>query len=65
MGKAIILELKIADKFSDMKEKCREALQQIETKSYEQELLEEGCQEIVKYGICFLKKGCIVLKAEN
>lgn len=65
MGKAIILELKIADKFSDMKEKCREALQQIETKSYEQELLEEGCQEIVKYGICFLKKGCIVLKAED
>ena len=48
--------------FSEMEKKCSEALQQIEDRKYEEELLREGCREILKYGICFLKKGCIVMK---
>ena len=61
-GRAVIFEIKTAKEFSEMEEKCREALQQIEDRKYEEELRREGCREILKYGICFLKKGCIVMK---
>lgn len=60
MGKAVILELKVADKFAEMESKCGEALKQIDERNYAQPLLEEGCQEILKYGVCFFKKGCMV-----
>lgn len=63
MGKAIILELKVTDKFTEMAGKCEEALAQIEENHYDRPLLDEGCQEIIKYGVCFFKKGCIVKKA--
>ena len=61
-GRAVIFEIKTAKEFSEMEKKCSEALQQIEDRKYEEELLREGCREILKYGICFLKKGCIVMK---
>ena len=61
-GRAVIFEIKTAKEFREMEEKCREALQQIEDRKYEEELQREGCREILKYGICFLKKGCIVMK---
>ena len=63
-GRAAIFEIKTAREFDQMETKCREALAQIEEKGYETELKKEGCREILKYGICFLKKGCIVMKAE-
>ena len=63
MGKAVILELKLADKFAEMESKCDEALKQIEEKNYAQPLLDDGCQEILKYGVCFFKKGCMVKQA--
>ena len=62
MGRGIILELKVAKKFGEMEKMCEEALEQIETLQYEHELREEGYQEILKYGICFFKKGCMVKK---
>lgn len=61
-GRGIILELKVAKEISEMEGKCREALWQIEQKGYEQSLREEGYLEILKYGICFFKKGCMVQK---
>ncbi|MGN0735073.1 MAG: AAA family ATPase [Anaerovoracaceae bacterium] len=61
-GRAVIFEIKTAKEFGEMEEKCSEALQQIEDRKYEEELRREGCREILKYGICFLKKGCIVMK---
>lgn len=61
-GRAVIFEIKTAKEFSEMEKKCSEALQQIEDRKYEEELRREGCSEILKYGICFLKKGCIVMK---
>ena len=62
--KGIIIEIKIASKFSEMEKECDKALAQIETLQYEHELREDGYQEIVKYGVCFFKKRCMVKKAE-
>ena len=62
--KGIIIEVKVASKFSEMEKKCEEALAQIETLQYEQDLLEDGYQEIMKYGVCFFKKRCMVKRAE-
>lgn len=62
MGTAMIFEIKITDTFSKMEESCRQALTQIEERNYAAELKAEGCSKIVKYGVCFFKKGCIVKK---
>ena len=56
----MILELKITDDINKMEEMCDKALQQIEEQQYEQILRKEGCKEILKYGLCFFKKGCLV-----
>ena len=61
-GAAIILELKVAKSFKEMSGKCDEALKQIEEKQYDKELLEEGYTNIVKYGIAFYKKDCMIKK---
>ncbi len=58
--KGIIIEIKVAAKFSEMEKECDKALIQIETLQYEHELREDGYQEIVKYGVCFFKKRCMV-----
>ena len=63
-GRAMILELKISDTIKDMEKKCEEALTQMEEQKYESPLEEEGYQPILKYAICFFKKGCMVKKAE-
>ena len=63
MGRAMILELKIADTFRGMEKKCEEALAQIEAQKYAAPLEEDGYQEIRKYAVCFFKKGCIVRTA--
>jgi hypothetical protein len=57
---AVILELKRADKFTEMDDLCEKALQQIENRHYDAELLDEGYTQILKYGICFCKKSCRV-----
>lgn len=62
MGKAMVLELKIAEKFTDMEAKCEEALAQMETQQYARPLLDDGYRPILRYAICFFKKGCIVRK---
>ncbi|RKI52931.1 hypothetical protein D7V86_25580, partial [bacterium D16-51] len=54
------LELKRAKKFTDMENLCLEALRQIEEKKYADALIEEGYPIILKYGICFCKKSCMV-----
>ena len=57
---AIIVELKHAHKFTQMEELCDKALEQIEERSYEAELVDEGYRIILKYGICFCRKNCMV-----
>lgn len=61
---AIIIELKVADKLKDLDNKCKEALKQIDNRNYDTELIEEGYEKIIKYGISFFKKKCRVLKKE-
>ena len=59
-GKAVIIEIKTAKTYQQLEEKCREALRQIEDHKYEEILKQEGYQDILKYGIAFYKKECIV-----
>ena len=61
-GRAMILELKISDTIKAMEKKCEEALTQIEEQKYAVPLEDDGYQPILKYAICFFKKGCMVKK---
>jgi len=63
--KALILEIKVADIFSNLACKAQEALQQIEDKKYVEELAYAGYEEIEKYGIAFCKKRCLVVKSSQ
>lgn len=60
----MILELKISDTIKDMEKKCEEALTQMEEQKYAVPLEDDGYRPILKYAVCFFKKGCIVRKAE-
>ena len=62
---AIIIEVKCAAKYAQMEEMCDAALSQIEERRYDEELLEEGYQKILKYGFCFCKKSCLVKRKEE
>jgi hypothetical protein len=64
-GKAVIFELKVAGAMQELSAKCDEALQQIETKMYLKELEQEGYQHILKYGIAFCRKDCMVKIADS
>ena len=55
---AMILELKYAQN-GNLDTACLEALKQIEKKRYEEALLDEGIDRILKYGIAFYKKECM------
>ncbi len=57
---AIIIEVKVADSLMQLENKCDEALQQIEDRNYSTELILEGYQKILKYGISFYNKSCKV-----
>lgn len=59
-GRAIIIEIKAVDRLSDLDHGCEEALRQIEAQRYESSLKDEGYETIIKYGICFYKKECLV-----
>ena len=59
--RGIVFELKIVGDKDDPEEKCREALAQIETKKYAYELEEEGYRNVLRYGIAFRGKECMVM----
>lgn len=42
---------------------CHKALEQIEKNRYEELLVDEGVEQIIKYGIAFYKKRCRVMMA--
>lgn len=56
----IILELKYAED-GNLEAACREALEQIERKRYEEAFFDEGMDHILKYGMAFYKKRCRVM----
>lgn len=55
---AVVMELKYARNTKQLEEGCDIALQQIRDKHYADELIEDGCENITEYGICFHKKTC-------
>lgn len=62
MEKGIIIETKYAED-GDLQKACEKALAQIENNHYEEELKDEGIEDILKYGIAFYKKRCKVMKS--
>ena len=54
----IIVELKYAKDFKDMEQACRNALEQIKDRRYEEYLLNDDRRDILIYGIAFCKKRC-------
>ena len=63
-GRAIILEFKVADNINGLEKGCMDALGQIENLHYDSDIIEEGFTDITKYGICFYKKECLVMKCQ-
>ena len=59
-GAAIIIELKVAKSFDELEKKANKALEQIEEKKYEKELRSDGYKNIIKYGISFFGKDCMI-----
>ena len=57
---SVILELKVSRTFDELEQRADDALNQIEEKKYEMELRDDGYNNIIKYGISFFKKDCLV-----
>ncbi len=60
----IIIEIKYAHD-GNLDRACKEALKQIEYTRYEDNLADDGVENILKYGIACYKKRCKVMLAEN
>ena len=56
----IIIELKYADD-GNLETACKEALKQIEEKKYAEGLKRRGMKKVIKYGIAFCGKECMVV----
>ena len=59
----IVIELKYADD-GNLEAACSEALKQIEEKKYAEGLKRRGMKKIMKYGIAFCEKECMVAVAQ-
>lgn len=57
----IVIELKYAQSFQELDKACERALEQIKARRYDEELREDGRNEILAYGIAFYKKRCKVV----
>ena len=57
---AYIFEIKVRKKYNRMQDGLAEAFEQIETRRYEDGILDDGYAGVVSFGICFCKKSCIV-----
>ena len=58
----IVIELKYAND-GNLESACRVALEQIEEKKYTEDLKRRRMRKIIKYGIAFYEKECIVVLA--
>ena len=57
---AYVMEIKRVKRFSEQSAACDKALAQIEEKGYARELLHEGYEKVVCYGMCFCDKYCMI-----
>lgn len=62
--RAVAIEAKIAADENTMEKECRNALFQIEEKQYARKLERSGFRKVIRYGISFYKKECLVKTAE-
>lgn len=60
----IVIELKYAND-GDLEGACAKALKQIEEKKYDKGLQRQGMKKILRYGIAFWEKECIVVMGET
>ena len=58
----IVIELKYADD-GNLEAACKKALEQIEEKKYAEGLKRRGIKKLIKYGIAFCEKECMVMMA--
>lgn len=58
----IVIEIKYADN-GNLEAACSEALKQIERKKYAEGLERQSMKKIIKYGIAFYEKECMVVMA--
>jgi len=61
-GRTIILEFKAASNINGLEKDCEEALGQIEKLHYNNDIIKEGYTDILKYGLYFYKKECLVVQ---
>ena len=62
---AYLFEFKYTKKPDEMEQKAEEALLQIAEKKYDIEIKEMGYKTVIKYGICFFGRDCVVKKADK
>lgn len=60
----IVIELKYAND-GNLEAACREALKQIEERKYAEGLKRRSMKKIIKYGIAFYEKECMVVKGKT
>ena len=58
----IVIELKYADN-GNLEAACAEALKQIEDRKYAEGLKRRGAKKVIKYGMAFCEKECMVMMA--
>ena len=58
--RVVIIEFKIADTVDKMSDRAYDALSQIENRHYAEEFIADGYPEIIKMGVGFFKKRCVV-----
>ena len=59
---AIVIETKIVDSEEKMSQACSRALEQIEEKQYAKKIERSGFRNVIRYGVAFYKKECLVKK---
>lgn len=57
----IVMELKYARSLKELDKACERALEQIKGRRYDEELREDGRNDILAYGLAFCKKRCKVI----
>ena len=61
INQGLIIEVKCADRISEIDKACERAMAQIKDRRYDESLRNDGRNDILAYGIAFYKKRCKVI----
>ena len=61
IDQGLVIEVKSADKLTELDRACEKAMTQIHERRYDESLRNDGREDIMAYGIAFYKKRCKVL----